>query len=96
MTDGPVEKQNLPDEVGKKPDLKSLSRRTALARLGLGAAIAYSAPVIVHLDRSAHAAKLPTPCPRGSRKPACRSSVSSKSSKSSGSSNKKKKKRRRR
>ena len=32
-----------------------LSRRQALTRLGLGAAVAYSAPTILHLDRSAQA-----------------------------------------
>ncbi len=71
------------EEVGEKI---SRSRRAALTRLGIGAAIAYSAPVIIHLDRSAHAAKLPTPCPRGSIKPACQSAPS----KSSESSSKKK------
>lgn len=42
-----------------------LSRRTALARLGLGAAVAYSAPVILHLDRSANATVRVTPCAQG-------------------------------
>ncbi len=34
---------------------KGLSRRKALARLGLGAAIAYTAPTILHLNRNAQA-----------------------------------------
>ena len=34
---------------------KGLSRRKALARLGLGAAVAYTAPTILHLDRNAQA-----------------------------------------
>jgi hypothetical protein len=40
-----------------------LSRRKALARLGLAAGVAYVAPTIVRLDRSANAKVLPTPCP---------------------------------
>ncbi len=48
----------------KRPDGR-LSRRQALARLGLGAAVAYSAPVVMHLDRSANAKVVPTPCPKG-------------------------------
>lgn len=41
-----------------------LSRRQALARLGLGSAVAYVAPSVVHLDRSAIAQAIhPTPCP---------------------------------
>lgn len=42
---------------------RTLSRRKALARLGLAAGIAYTAPTIVRLDRSANAKALPTPCP---------------------------------
>lgn len=38
------------------------SRRRALARLGLAAAVAYSAPTLVRIDRSARAIILPTPC----------------------------------
>ena len=40
-----------------------VSRRTALASLGLAAGVAYAAPTIVRLDRSANAKVLPTPCP---------------------------------
>ncbi len=43
----------------------ALSRREALASLGLSAAIAYVAPTLVHLDRSANAQILPTPCRPG-------------------------------
>ncbi len=32
-----------------------LSRRKALSRLGLGAAVAYAAPTVLHLDRTAKA-----------------------------------------
>lgn len=39
-----------------------LSRRKALARLGIAAAVAYTAPTVLHLDRSANAFILPTPC----------------------------------
>ena len=49
------------DHTPKKT--KGLTRRAALARLGLGAAIAYSAPTVLHLDRSANATIRPTPCP---------------------------------
>ena len=41
----------------------AVSRRKALARLGLAAGVAYAAPTIVRLDRSANAKVLPTPCP---------------------------------
>ena len=34
---------------------KGLDRRVALTRLGLGAAVAYVAPTVLHLDRSANA-----------------------------------------
>lgn len=40
------------------PDIKtssSMSRRKALARLGLGVAVAYTAPTVLHLDRAANA-----------------------------------------
>jgi len=41
----------------------AMSRRKALTRLGLAAGVAYAAPTIVHLDRSANAKTLPSPCP---------------------------------
>lgn len=34
-----------------------LGRRAALAKLGLGVAVAYTAPTVLHLDRAAHAVK---------------------------------------
>ena len=40
-----------------------MSRRKALARLGLAAGVAYAAPTIVRLDREANAKVLPTACP---------------------------------
>ena len=43
-----MENQTGPGEV-------VLNRRKALARLGLGVAVAYTAPTILHLDRSAKA-----------------------------------------
>lgn len=46
----------------------TMSRRKALARLGLAAGVAYTAPTIVHLDRSANAKTLPSPCPPPSGK----------------------------
>jgi hypothetical protein len=50
-----------------------LDRRAALARLGIGAAVAYSAPTVLHLDRSANATLAATPCSRsGNRPPFCR------------------------
>lgn len=55
---------------------RTLSRRKALARLGLAAGVAYAAPTIVRLDRSANAKALPTPCPppgsKGGGAPWCR------------------------
>tara|TARA_R110002110_G_scaffold415612_6_gene652175 strand:+ start:210765 stop:210968 length:204 start_codon:yes stop_codon:yes gene_type:complete len=42
---------------------RAMTRRKALTRLGLAAGIAYAAPTIVHLDRSANAKVLPSPCP---------------------------------
>lgn len=39
-----------------------LTRRKALARLGLGGALAYAAPSLVRIERGANAQILPTPC----------------------------------
>ena len=47
---------------GEPKDTVPLSRRAALARLGLGAAVVYTAPSVLHLDRSANAQVVPTPC----------------------------------
>jgi hypothetical protein len=56
-------------------DARTISRRRALARLGIAAGIAYTAPTIVRLDRSANAKVLPSPCPPpgggGKRPPGC-------------------------
>ena len=69
MTDYPVSESNGTDGA------RSISRRRALARLGIAAGIAYSAPTIVRLDRSANAKVLPSPCPPpgggGKRPPGC-------------------------
>ena len=43
------------------PEIK-LTRRAALARLGLAATAAYVAPTIMHIDRSANALVVPSPC----------------------------------
>ena len=51
-----------------KPAGARLDRRAALARLGLGVAVAYTAPTVLHLDRSANAVVVPTPCPKGKGK----------------------------
>lgn len=65
--------RNAKSESGK-PAGARLSRRAALARLGLGVAVAYTAPTVLHLDRSANAVVVPTPCPKGKGKgsPWCR------------------------
>jgi hypothetical protein len=51
-----------PIEAADGPDL---SRRTALTRLGLAATAAYVAPTILHIDRSANALVVPSPCSTG-------------------------------
>ena len=50
-------------QTEKSDDRPALTRRKALARLGLAAGVAYAAPTIVRLDRSANAKVLPSPCP---------------------------------
>ena len=62
-----------PDEVEKPQDIK-LSRRGALARLGLTAATVYVAPTIFHIDRDAQAFVIPSPCStgRGRRRRGCK------------------------
>ena len=46
------------------PSGPALSRRAALARLGLAAAGAYVAPMVLRVDQSAHARRVvPSPCP---------------------------------
>lgn len=41
--------------MDKQSEKSSVSRRQALTRLGLGVAVAYTAPTVLHLDRSAQA-----------------------------------------
>lgn len=69
MTDRAVSETNGPDGA------QSISRRRALARLGIAAGVAYTAPTLVRLDRSANAKVLPSPCPPpgggGSPPPGC-------------------------
>ena len=50
------------DRKKKTKAEREMNRRTALARLGLGVALAYSAPTVLHLDRSANAALTPIIC----------------------------------
>ncbi len=57
MSDTPI-----PNDV-ESADTRAISRRRALARLGIAAGVAYAAPTIVRLDRSANAKVLPSPCP---------------------------------
>jgi hypothetical protein len=52
----------LNERVGNDQPVVEVSRRAALAKLGLGAAVAYTAPTVLHLDRSANATVEPTPC----------------------------------
>jgi hypothetical protein len=47
QTDAGIKERNADD--------RQVSRRKALARLGLGAAVVYSAPTVLRLDRSANA-----------------------------------------
>ncbi len=57
--------QRLPESVTgtSVPETSGgLSRRAALARLGFASAVAYVAPALVRIDRSANAKVLPTPC----------------------------------
>lgn len=51
----------------KSKSQKPLSRRAALARLGLGAAAVYAAPVILQIDRESQALAA-TPCDTGKGK----------------------------
>jgi hypothetical protein len=47
-------------EIGPVATELTPSRRQALARLGFATAVAYAAPTILHLDRSAKAQILPS------------------------------------
>jgi hypothetical protein len=50
----------MPD--GGSSETKNLSRRDALARLGLATTAAYVTPTLIQLDRSANATVRPSPC----------------------------------
>lgn len=53
----------LPDTAASEGRIPATeSRRRALARLGLASLVAYSAPSIVRIDRTARAAILPPEC----------------------------------
>jgi hypothetical protein len=67
-----TEEENLPPVP--EVDETVLSRRAALARLGLAVSAAYVAPTILHIDRSANAFVVPSPCSsgRGRRRRRCR------------------------
>lgn len=41
--------------MDKQTEKPPVNRRQALSRLGLGVAVAYTAPTVLHLDRSAKA-----------------------------------------
>jgi hypothetical protein len=62
MSDKEV-KQGSELDLEEIPETK-LTRRAALARLGLAATTAYVAPSIMHIDRSANAFVVPSPCSR--------------------------------
>lgn len=49
-----------------------MSRRQALTRLGLGVAVAYTAPTVLHLDRSANAQVSPSCNSKAKGNPWCR------------------------
>lgn len=63
---GAMSGQQVPGSVSEPAEVEAsdaLSRRAALARLGLAGAVAYVAPTLMRIDRSANAKVLPTPCP---------------------------------
>lgn len=47
---------------------QEINRRKALTRLGIGAAVAYTAPILLHLDGTAMAKVNPSPCNKGKGK----------------------------
>lgn len=64
----------MADEVTtEQKDMVDPARRRALARLGLGVAVAYTAPSLLRVERTAHAqfASPSTECPPGDTRPAC-------------------------
>jgi hypothetical protein len=54
------EQSTLAEERRSPAGEMTASRRQALARLGFATAVAYAAPTILHLDRSAKAQILPS------------------------------------
>jgi hypothetical protein len=46
---------NIQAPDAKRPEIVSAERRAALAKLGLGIGVAYLAPTVLRIDRSAHA-----------------------------------------
>jgi hypothetical protein len=81
MSDKEV-KQGSELNLESVPETK-LTRRTALARLGLAATAAYVAPTIMHIDRSANAFVVPSPCSsgRGERRRRCKTAKNKKKNK---------------
>jgi hypothetical protein len=65
---------NVPPASQPAADTKAVSRRRALARLGLAAGVVYAAPTITNLDRRALANTTPCPQPweRRPRPPHCK------------------------
>jgi len=47
-----------------------VSRRRALAKLGIAAVVAYAAPSVLRINRNAHAVMGATPCPPADGNPA--------------------------
>ncbi|NKB20513.1 MAG: hypothetical protein GKS01_08440 [Alphaproteobacteria bacterium] len=82
MSDKKV-KQETELNLEDVPETK-LSRRAALTRLGLAATAVYVAPTIMHIDRSAHAFVVPSPCSsgRGRRRRRCKKKKKKKKKKS--------------
>lgn len=46
-----------------------VSRRRALARLGIAASVAYMAPTVLPISRNRHAFAISTPCPQADGNP---------------------------
>ena len=65
---------STPESPEEGAGRSAMTRRRALARLGLASGVAYAAPTIVNLDRHAYAKV--TPCPpkgyKGPKPPNCR------------------------
>lgn len=50
-------------DSGKDEKTPTVSRRRALAKLGLAAGVAYVAPSVLRINRNAQAFNILTPCP---------------------------------